>query len=206
VTNITRSKYKVSRRLSTSIWGNAKDAFHKRNYRPGQHGTTSRTRVSDYSKHLDEKQKLKSHYGRVNERQFESVFKVAAKMKGNTAENFIGLLERRLDMAIYRLNLAPTIFSARQLVSHKHIEVNNKIVNIPSFKLKNGDVISIKQQSKNIPLIIDSLKSMTRTVPGYLKLDSTRNAGTLISPPTSVSEVPLPFEIDMRLIVEYYSR
>jgi small subunit ribosomal protein S4 len=163
-------------------------------------------KVSDYCLHLKAKQKLKSHYGRINERQFRNTFSIAQRMKGNTGENFVALLERRLDAVVYRLNLAPTIFSARQLVSHGHIKVNGRKVNIPSQRLKEGDVIELKHsETKSIPLILQSATKMERNVPGYLSFDANSMTGKFIRIPT-ISDVPYPFEPEVHLVVELYSR
>lgn len=205
MTKIVKSKYKASRRLGVSIWGNSKDAFVTKNYRPGQHGQNTMIKTSDYGLHLKAKQRLKSHYGRVNERQFRNTFTLALKMKGNTGENFIALLERRLDAVVYRLNLAPTIFSARQLVSHGHIRVNGKKVNIPSLRLKEGDVVELNENSKQMPLIMEASAKLERNVPDYLNFDQKSLAGKVVRIP-SISDVPYPFEPDVHLVVELYSR
>lgn len=207
MTKILKSKYKASRRLRTSIWGDAKDPFLKKNYGPGMHGPSSRgTKPSDYGEHLKAKQILKSHYGRVTERQFKTDFMKADRKKGNTALNFISMLERRLDVVVYRLNFAPTIFAARQLVSHKHIKVNDKVVNIGSYKVKDGDIISIVEKAKTIPVVAESLQKPSRSVPSYLTLDAENFNGKFINSPDSISSVPYPFEVDMNLIVEHYSK
>lgn len=205
VTKIVRSKFKASRRLGVSIWGSNKDAYNSRNYRPGQHGQNTMIKTSDYGLHLKAKQRLKSHYGRVNEKQFRNIFELAQKTKGNTGENFIGLLERRLDAVVYRLNLAPTIFSARQIVGHGHIRVNGKKVNIPSQRLKEGDLVELHNNAKQIPLIIESAGKLERTVPDYLSFDQNSMTGKFVRTPT-MSDVPYPFEPEVHLVVEYYSR
>jgi small subunit ribosomal protein S4 len=206
VSKIIQSKYKASRRLGVSIWGSAKDAFNKRKYRPGQHGLNPTAgKTSDYGTHLHAKQRIKAHYGRINERQFSNIFELAAKMKGNTGENFIGLLERRLDAVVYRLNFAATIFGSRQLVSHGHIRVNGKKVNIPSYRVAEGDVIELKESSKQIPVIVESITKMERRIPDYITFDSSSFKGTFARIP-SVSDVPYPFEAEVHMVVELYSR
>lgn len=206
MSKIVKSKYKASRRLGVSIWGNAKDAFNKRKYRPGQHGLTpSMGKVSDYGTHLQAKQRIKAHYGRINERQFHNIFALATKMKGNTGENFIGLLERRLDAIVYRLNFAASIFGARQLVSHGHIRVNGKKVNIPSYRVDLGDVIELKESSKSLPLIIETVGKMERQIPDYITFDSSAFKGVFARVP-SVGDVPYPFEPEVHMVVELYSR
>jgi small subunit ribosomal protein S4 len=205
VTKIISSKYKVSRRLGVSIWGDRKDAFNKKNYRPGQHGQNTMIKTSDYGIHLKAKQKLRSHYGRVNEKQFRNIFALAQKMKGNTGENFVGLLERRLDSVVYRLNIAPTIFAARQFVSHGLIRLNGKKVNIPSMKLKEGDVVELKDHAKQIPVILESAAKKERPVPDYLSFDSNSLSGKFIRVP-NIADVPYPFEPEVHLVIELYSR
>lgn len=205
MTKIISSKYKVSRRLGVSIWGDSKDAFNKKNYRPGQHGQNTMIKTSDYGVHLKAKQKLRSHYGRVNEKQFRNLFALAQKMKGNTGENFVGLLERRLDAVVYRLNIAPTIFAARQLVSHGLIRINGKKVNIPSMKLKEGDVVELKDNAKQIPMVLESIAKKERSVPDYLSFDTNSLAGKFVRVP-NISDVPYPFEPEVHLVVELYSR
>ncbi len=205
MTKIIKAKYKASRRLGKSIWGDAKDPFNTKNYRPGQHGPTGRVKTSDYGIHLQAKQLVKAHYGRVTEKQFRNTFALANKMKGNTAENFAGLLEKRIDMVVYRLNLAPSIFAARQLVSHKHVKLNGKKVNIASLRVKEGDVIELKDSSKQIIICTEAAKKIERSVPGYLSLDSDAMSGVFVRTP-SISDIPYPFQADFNKIVELYSR
>ncbi len=204
MTKIVKAKYKVSRRLGSSIWGDEKDPFHTKNYRPGQHGAGARGKVSDYGLHLNAKQMVKNHYGRVTETQFRNIFKLASKMKGNTAENFAGLLEQRLDMVVYRMNFAPTIFAARQLVSHCHVRLNGKKVNIASQRVQVGDVIEIKDNSKDITNIMESIQKLSRPVPEYLAIDPAKMSGQLVRIPM-ISDIPYPFQPNFGKIVEYYS-
>lgn len=204
MTKILKSKYKASRRLGNPIWGNPKDPFHTRNYRPGQHGPNSRGKKSDYGIHLDEKQLVKCHYGRITEKQFKNLFVKASKMKGNTAENFAGLLERRLDMVVYRLNLAPSIFAARQLVSHKHIKLNGRKVNVASVLVKEGDIIELTDSAKQFAVCMESASKMERDVPEYLGFDPDKYTGTFVRVPM-ISDIPYPFQADFNKIVEYYS-
>ncbi len=207
MTNILKSKYKVSRRLGVSIWGDPKDPFLcERNYKPGQHGANAKPTFSYYGRRLNAKQKIKAHYGRITETQLRNTFELAKKIQGNAAENFISLLERRLDMVIYRLNFASTIFGARQLVSHKHIMVNGKVVNIGSYKVKGGDIISLTIKAQSMQCIAESLSNLARPIPGYLKLDAPNKVGTFIRLPEGASEVPFPFEVKTDLVVEHYSR
>ena len=182
-----------------------KDPFNTKNYRPGQHGPNGRPKTSDYGTHLQAKQLVKAHYGRITEKQFRNTFTLANKMKGNTAENFAGLLEKRIDMVVYRLNLAPSIFTARQLVSHKHVKLNGKKVNIPSLRVKEGDVIELKDSSKQIVICAESAQKLDRSVPTYLSLDADSMSGTFVRTP-SICDIPYPFEADFNKIVELYSR
>lgn len=206
MTKIIRAKYKVSRRLRASIWDNPKDPYKKRNYGPGQHGAAKNIKSSDYSLHLRAKQRLRAHYGRINEKQFRNIFDKAHRMKGNSGTNFVSLLERRIDVIVYRLNLAPTIFAARQLVSHKHIKVNGKIVNIPSMMLSVNDIIEIKDNSREIPMIIQGAEKASRNIPDYLSFDNKAIKGTLVKVPDDLSAVPYPFAAEVNLIIELYSR
>ncbi len=207
MTNIAKSKYKVSRRLGVSIWGDAKDPFlSSRNYKPGQHGANARTSFSYYGRRLSAKQKIKAHYGRITETQLRNTFELAKKTHGNAADNFISLLERRLDVVVYRLNIAPTIFTARQLVSHKHITVNSKVVNIGSYRVKPGDIIGLTSKSQEMKCISDSLEMMARQIPGYLKMDAKNKIGVFVRTPENFAEVPIPFQVDTDLIIEHYSR
>lgn len=204
MTKILKSKYKASRRLGTAIWGNPKDPSYTRNYRPGQHGQNSFGKKSDYGLHLEEKQRVKCHYGRITEKQFKNLFAKASKMKGNTAENFAGLLERRLDMVVYRMNLAPSIFAARQLVSHKHVKLNGRKVNIASILVKEGDIIELTDSAKQFAVCIESAGKLERGVPEYLSFDAGKYVGTFVRTPM-ISDIPYPFQADFNKIVEYYS-
>ena len=204
MTKIIKSKYKASRRLGKSIWGDSKDPFHTRNFRPGQHGPTGRVKTSDYGLHLHAKQSVKAHYGRITEKQFKNTFMLANKMKGNTAENFASLLEQRLDMVVYRMNLAPTIFAARQLVSHGHVTLNGKKVNIPSQRITVGDKVEFKDRSKQIVVYLESAQKQERMVPEYLSMDPGKMSGEFLRKPM-ISDIPYPFEANFGKIVEYYS-
>lgn len=203
MTKIQKTKYKVSRRLGTSIWGDTKDPVHTKNYRPGQHGRDGRIKLSDYGIHLKEKQKLKSHYGRITEKQFKNTFLLAREMKENTIDSFISLLERRLDVVVYRLNFATTIFDARQLVSHCHITVDGKKVNIPSFRVKNGSVISLTDQAKKMTRCLAAIQKKEREIPSHMVFDEKNLSATFIQ---STNKPPYPFEVNVGKVVEYYSR
>lgn len=205
MTKIVRSKYKASRRLGVSLWGDGKDAFNTRNYRPGQHGRNTMVKTSDYGLHLKAKQRIKCHYGRITEKQFRNIFGFAQKMKGNTGENFIGLLESRLDSIVYRMNIVPTIFSSRQLISHGHIKVNGKKADIASMRLKEGDVIEIKEASRQMGIIQESVSKQGQTTPDYVSFDVDSLSGKYLRVPT-ISDVRYPFTPEVHLVVELYSR
>jgi len=199
------SKHKVDRRLKVNLWGRPKSPFNSRNYPPGQHGKSKRGKTSDYGIQLEAKQKMKFYYGNMNERQFRNVYRKALSKKGNTTENLIGLLERRLDTVIYRAKFATTVFSARQLINHGHIKVNGKKVNIPSYLVKAEDTIEIKDKSKNIVTIVGALMNKEREVPDYIQMDEKNKKATLIRIP-KFSEVPYPVIMEPNLVIEYYSR
>ena len=165
------SKHKVDRRLKVNLWGRPKSPFNSRNYPPGQHGKSKRGKASDYGTQLEAKQKMKFYYGNMNERQFRNIYRKAIKKKGNTTENLVGFLERRLDTVIYRAKFATTVFSARQLINHGHIKVNGKKVDIPSYLIKTEDTIEVKEKSKDITAIVGSLVNKERDVPEYIQMD-----------------------------------
>ena len=199
------SKHKVDRRLKVNLWGRPKSPFNSRNYPPGQHGKNKRGKRSDYGTQLEAKQKLKFYYGNMNERQFRNVFRKALKKKGNTTENLIGFLERRLDMVIYRAKFATTVFSARQLINHGHIKVNGKKVNISSCLVSEKDTIELKDKSKELIVIAAALVNKEREIPDYIQMDEKNKIAKLIRIP-KFSEVPYPTIMEPNLVVEYYSR
>ena len=199
------SKHKVDRRLKVNLWGRPKSPFNSRNYPPGQHGKTRKGKISDYGSQLEAKQKLKFYYGNMNERQFRNVYRKAIQKKGNTTENLVGFLERRLDTVAYRAKFATTVFSARQLINHGHIKVNGKKVNIPSYLVQAEDTIEIKDKSKNIVTIVGALVSKEREVPDYIQMDEKNKKAKLIRIP-KFSEVPYPVIMEPNLVIEYYSR
>jgi len=199
------SKHKVDRRLKVNLWGRPKSPFNSRNYPPGQHGKAKKGKLSDYGTQLEAKQKMKFYYGNMNERQFRNVYRKAIQKKGNTTENLVGFLERRLDTVAYRAKFATTVFSARQLINHGHIKVNGKKVNIPSYLVKAEDTIEIKDKSKDIVTIVGALVSKEREVPDYIQMDEKNKKATLIRIP-KFSEVPYPVIMEPNLVIEYYSR
>lgn len=198
-------KYKISRRLGASLWGNAKDPFNKRAYAPGQHGQAKRKKTSDYGTQLREKQKLRGYYGNITERQFRNIYKEALRRKGDTGENLIGLLESRLDTVVYRLGLVATPFAARQLVSHGHVRINGKKANIPSMLVKEGDVIELKEKSKQLAVVLEMIQNPERSVPEYLEFDNTEMKAKFVRVP-KLAEVPYPVMMQPNFVIEYYSR
>ena len=205
MTKRLESKHKVDRRLKVNLWGRPKSPFNSRNTPPGQHGNKRVSRPSDYGIQLQAKQKLKSYYGNMNERQFRNCYRKAIKKKGDTAENLIGLLEKRLDIIVYRAKFALTVFSSRQLINHGHIKVNGKKVNIPSYLLKEEDTIELKEKSKQLASVDVSLASKERDVPEYLQLDEKQKKIKFVRTP-KFAEVPYPVLMEPNLVIEYYSR
>tara|TARA_B100000929_G_scaffold79129_1_gene61780 strand:- start:8 stop:628 length:621 start_codon:yes stop_codon:yes gene_type:complete len=200
------AKYKIDRRLGCNLWGRPKSPFNQRNSRPGQHGAMGqRRKLSDYGNQLFAKQKLRFYYGDITEKQFRKIYDKASRIKGDTSEILIELLERRLDAIVYRMKFVPTIFAARQLVNHGHIKVNNKRVNIPSYTVKDGDEISIKEQSKQINLIQEAIVSQEREIPEYLEVDTKDLKGRFLRAPL-MHDVPYPVTMEPNLVIEYYSR
>ena len=205
MTKRLNSKHKVDRRLRVNLWGRPKSPFNTRAYPPGQHGQSKSSKPSDYGIQLQAKQKLKCYYGNMNERQFRNMYKRAIMKKGDTAENLIGLLERRLDAVIYRSKLSNTIFSSRQLINHGHVKVNGKKVNISSFQVREEDVVEIRDKSKQLALIDIALGNKEREVPEYLQLDEKNKKVKFVRVP-KFEEVPYPVLMEPNLVVEYYSR
>lgn len=203
MTKRLNAKKKVSRSLGVNLWGRANDTFLKRNYKPGQHGTAPK-RETNHSVHLKAKQKVRKYYD-IKESQFRTLFDKAKRLKGNTEDVFASLLESRLASVVYRANFAPTVFSARQLVSHKHILVNGKPINIASYLVKPGDVISVAEKAKKIPLINEALETMERDIPSYLELNSTDKSVKFLNKP-ALADIPYPFEAEFNMIVEFYSK
>ena len=206
MTKRLKSKHKVDRRLGVNLWGKPKSPFNTRAYPPGQHGQASvKKKTSDYGIQLKAKQKLKAYYGNINERQFRNIYKKASMQKGDTSENLIGLLERRLDAVVYRAKLSTTIFSARQLINHGHVKVNGKKVNIPSYVLREEETIEVRDKSKQLALIDIALANKEREVPEYLQLDEKNKKVQFMRVP-KFEEVPYPIVMEPNLVIEYYSR
>ena len=199
------AKYKVDRRLGVNLWGRPKSPFNRREGKaPGQHGAR-RGKPSDFRIQLMAKQQIKGYYGIITEKQFRRSYAEAIRIKGDTSENLIGLLERRLDAVVYRAKFVNTIFAARQFVSHGHVLVNGKRVNIPSYKVNVGDVVSVRARSREIPLVIESITSEERGHPEYIDVDSNTLEAKFVRVPT-LEEVPYPVKMEPNLVVEFYSR
>ena len=204
MTKRTSSKYKLDRRMGENIWGRPKSPVNRRDYGPGQHGQRRKGKLSDYGLQLRAKQKLKGYYGDVTEKQFRRAYKEAAAMKGDTSQNLIGLLEQRLDMVVYRAKFTPTIFAARQLVSHGHIRVNGVKCNVASRKVQPGDEITLSDKAKEMLLVIEAQSLAEREIPEYVTPDGTDKV-TYVRIPT-LDEVPYPVTMEPNLVVEFYSR
>jgi small subunit ribosomal protein S4 len=198
-------KYKISRRLGENLWGRAKDPVNRRSYGPGQHGQGKKNKVSDYGMQLKAKQKLKAYYGNITEKQFAKLYQEAIRLKGDTSENLIGLLESRLDAVIYRMCVVPTVFAARQFVNHGHVKVNGKRVNIASYTVSEGDVIEVKDSSKQLVNVLEAIASPERDVPDYIDMDDKNLKATFTRTP-KLGDVPYPVKMEPNLVVEFYSR
>ena len=205
MTKRLKSKHKVDRRLKCNLWGRPKSPFNTRAYPPGQHGQGRKGKPTDYGIQLQAKQKLKSYYGNINERQFRNIYRKALSKRGDTTENLVALLESRLDTVIYRGKFAPTVFAARQLINHGHIRVNQKRVNISSYLVKETDLIEVREKSKKLTFIEGALQSKERDVPEYIQLDDKNKTAKLVRVP-KFSEVPFPVIMEPSLVIEYYSR
>ncbi|MEM1133341.1 30S ribosomal protein S4 [Alterisphingorhabdus coralli] len=200
----TSAKYKLDRRMGENIWGRPKSPVNRREYGPGQHGQRRKSKLSDFGLQLRAKQKLKGYYGDVTEKQFRRAYGEAAKMKGDTSQNLIGILEQRLDMIVYRAKFAPTIFAARQIVNHGHILVNGEKCNIPSRRIKVGEVIGLSKKAQEMALVIEAQGLAERDIPDYVVPDGTDKV-TFNRIPT-LDEVPYPVKMEPNLVVEFYSR
>ncbi len=204
MTKRLESKHKIDRRLGANLWGRPKSPLNKRDYRPGQHGQM-RTKLSDYGVQLHAKQKLRGYYGSIGERQFRRYYQEAMRRKGNNAEILIQLLERRLDAVVYRMKFTATIFAARQLVSHGHVLVNGKKVNIASYQVKEGDTIELRSKAKQMATVLTAVALAERDVPDYITVDHKEMKGTFVRAP-ALSDVPYPVQMEPNLVIEFYSR
>ena len=201
----TAAKYKIDRRMGENIWGRPKSPFNKRSHGPGQHGQRRKGKLSDFGIQLRSKQKLKGYYGNLTEKQFRKTFTEAERMKGDTGENLIGLLERRLDAVVYRAKFAITMFSSRQFINHGHVLVNGKRVNIPSYRVKEDDVIEIKEKSKQLLIVSEAISTNERDTPDFLEVDFEKLTAKFIRTP-KLDSVPYPTQMEPNLVVEYYAK
>jgi small subunit ribosomal protein S4 len=205
MTKRIQAKHKIDRRLGQNIWGRPKSPVNRREYGPGQHGQRRKGKMSDYGTQLRAKQKLKGYYGNISEKQFRRYYAEAIRLRGDSGENLIGLLERRLDAVVYRSKFAATPFAARQFVNHGHIRVNGKRVNIASYQVKVGDLIEVKDASKQLAIVLEASQLAERDVPDYIEIDHTKMTAKFARTP-NLSEVPYPVQMEPSLVVEFYSR
>ncbi|KFE36406.1 30S ribosomal protein S4 [Thioclava atlantica] len=205
MTKRTSAKYKIDRRMGENIWGRAKSPVNRREYGPGQHGQRRKGKLSDFGIQLRAKQKLKGYYGDLTEKQFRRIYAEAERVKGDTGENLVGLLERRLDALVYRAKFVPTVFAARQFVNHGHVLVNGKKVNIPSYRLKEGDVVEVREKSKQMALVLEAVQSAERDVPDYLEVDHNKLTAKFVRTP-ALSDVPYAVVMEPNLVVEFYAK
>ena len=199
------AKYKIDRRMGQNVWGRPKSPVNKREYGPGQHGQRRKGKLSDYGVQLRAKQKLRGYYGNISEKQFRGIYQEARRLKGDTGAHMVGLLECRLDAVVYRAKFVPTVFAARQFVNHGHVKVNGRRVNIASFRCKVGDVVEVKDASKQLALVLEATGLAERDVPDYIEVDHNKMTAKLARIPQP-SEVPYPVMMEPHLVVEYYSR
>ncbi len=205
MTKRTSAKYKIDRRMGENIWGRPKSPVNRREYGPGQHGQRRKGKMSDFGIQLRAKQKLKGYYGDITEKQFRRIYAEAERQKGDTGENLIGLLERRLDAVVYRAKFVPTIFAARQFVNHGHVKVNGRRVNIPSYRVKEGDVIEVRDRSKQLAIVLEAVQLPERDVPEYIEVDHSKMTAKFLRTP-ALSDVPYPVVMEPNLVVEFYAK
>jgi small subunit ribosomal protein S4 len=200
-----QAKYKIDRRMGQNVWGRPKSPVNKREYGPGQHGQRRKSKLSDYGVQLKAKQKLRGYYGNISERQFRSIYQEARRLKGDTGANMVGLLERRLDAVVYRAKFVPTVFAARQFINHGHVKVNGRRVNIPSYLVRVGDVVEVKEASKQMALVLEARALGERDVPDYIEVNDSKMEAKFTRIPAP-NEVPYATMMEPHLVVEYYSR
>jgi len=204
MTKRIRAKHKLDRRVGENVWGRPKSPVNKRDYGPGMHGQRRKGKPSDFGLQLMAKQKLKGYYGNISEKQFARIYGEAVRQRGNTAELLIGLLESRLDAIVYRAKFVPTVFAARQFVNHGHVKLNGVRTNIASCRVKPGDVVEIKEKSRNMALVLEALQSPERDIPDYVDVDPKKMTVTYMRIP-EFAEVPYPCTMEPNLVVEFYS-
>ena len=205
MTKRTSAKYKLDRRMGENIWGRPKSPVNRREYGPGQHGQRRKAKLSDFGLQLRAKQKLKGYYGDLTEKQFRRIYAEAERIRGDTGENLIGLLERRLDAVVYRAKFVATMFAARQFVNHGHVMVNGRRCNIPSRRLKIGDIVEIREKSRTLNIVLEAIQNAERDVPEYVDADHNKFTAKFVRIP-GLDEVPYPVQMEPNLVVEYYSR
>jgi len=205
MTKRLESKYELDRRMGENIWGRPKSPVNRREYGPGQHGQRRKGKLSDFGVQLRAKQKLRGYYGNISEKQFRRTYDEAMRMKGDTGANMIGLLESRLDAVVYRAKFVSTVWAARQFVNHGHIKVNGRRVNIPSYRVKVGDTIEVKESSKQLTIVLKATQLAERDVPDYIEVDHSKMTARVTRIP-QLNEVPYPVMMEPNLVVEYYSR
>ncbi|MFV0473952.1 MAG: 30S ribosomal protein S4 [Pikeienuella sp.] len=205
MTKRTAAKHKIDRRMGENIWGRPKSPVNRREYGPGQHGQRRKGKMSDFGLQLRAKQKLKGYYGDLTEKQFRRIYAEAERIKGDTGENLIGLLESRLDAICSRAKFAPTVFAARQFVNHGHLMVNGKRVNIPSYRCKPGDVVEVREKSRQLVILLEAVQLPERDVPEYVTADHSKMSATFVRAP-ALSDVPYAAPMEPNLVVEYYAK
>src|SRR6202521_4227299 len=205
MTKRSEAKYKIDRRMGQNIWGRPKSPVNRREYGPGQHGQRRKGKITDFGVQLRAKQKLKGYYANISEKQFRGIYAEAIRMKGDSGAHLIGLLERRLDAVVYRAKFVPTVFAARQFVNHGHVKVNGRRVNIASFRVKVGDLVEVKDKSKQMALVMEATGLPERDVPDYIEVNHTNMTAKLTRIP-HLTEVPYPVQMEPHLVVEFYSR
>jgi small subunit ribosomal protein S4 len=205
MTKRSEAKYKLDRRMGENIWGRPKSPVNRREYGPGQHGQRRKGKLSDYGVQLRAKQKLRGYYGNISEKQFRGIYDEAIRMRGDSGANMIGLLERRLDAMIFRAKFVPTVFAARQFINHGHVKVNGRRVNIPSYRVKVGDAVEVKEASKQLAIVLESAQLAERDVPDYIEADHGKMVAKLTRVPL-IGDVPYAVMMEPHLVVEYYSR
>ena len=205
MTKRAEAKYKIDRRMGENIWGRPRSPFNKREYGPGQHGQRRKGKATDFGTQLKAKQKVKGYYGNISERQFHKYYVEALRLRGDSSAHLIGLLERRLDALVYRAKFVPTVFAARQFVSHGHVRVNGRRVTISSYQVKDGDTVEVKDKSKQLALVLEATGLPERDVPDYIEVNHTKMTAKLVRIP-HLTEVPYPVQMEPHLVVEFYSR
>ena len=205
MTKRAEAKYKIERRLGENIWGRPKSPVNRREYGPGQHGQRRKGKPTNFGTQLKAKQKLRGYYGNVSEKQFRKYYAEAIRLKGDSSQNLIGLLERRLDAVVYRCKFVPTVFAARQFVNHGHVRVNGRRVNIASYQVKVGDTIEVKEASKQLAVVLEATQLAERDVPDYYEIDHGKMTAKMTRVP-GLTEVPYPVHMEPNLVIEFYSR